>query len=213
MYLKDYNSKAEKLDTSVFTELSSLSKKNNEVLPKQIIFPFKEKKIELQNIGPYLYKFYQLDTINQTVKLELEANLAGDIHYKEKIDNLFYYNEIYYLNGNMRSKNISSWLGFSINNAYKYDEKGNLIRTIDFDQGYGFNFDKVLNFCKNNDIELQANKMNKLTKATLENGKKVWNINYFNGKTNKIDFYQLDGETGEIIQKEIGKEKYGIKHY
>lgn len=43
--------------------------------------------------------------------------------------------------------------------------------------------------------------MNKILKVTLQNGRKVWNVEYNNTKTSKLDLYQLDGNTGEVIQK------------
>lgn len=216
MYIEDYNSKFEKLDTSFFTRLSPLSKMENKLLPEQVIFPFKKKNITLHNTGRNLYQFYKHSTINNTVELELEVNLSGGIYYREKIDELFYYGEIYYLNGNMRSKGITSRLGFSIDKGYKYDDDGNLIETIDYDDGYEFNYEKVLEFCAKNNIDILSKagpQRNTILKVTLENGKKVWVINYHNIKTNKTDTYQLDGRTGKIIQKWLDKEVYGIKHY
>gem|GEM_PF-7104062 len=216
MYIKDYNSKFEKLDTSVLNQVSSLSKENKEAQPKQLILTLKKKDLIIQRSGSDLYRLRKYNADDNTVQLEVEVNLNGRIYYKEKIDNLFYYSEIYFLNGNIHSKGIASWLGFPINKGYKYDKEGNLIETIDYDEGYEFNYEKVLQFCRENNIDILYRKgpsNNKVSKITTENGRKVWNIDYFNLKTGKIDFYQLDGHTGEIIYKELGKEVYGIKHY
>ncbi len=216
MYIKDYNSKFEKLDTSVLTQLSSMSQQNKEALPKQLTLTFKKRDLIIQRTGSDLYHLRKYNTDDDSVQLEVEVNFNGGIYYRERIDDLFYYSEIYYLNGNIHSKGIASWLGFSINKGYKYDKEGNLTETIDYDEGYEFNYEKVLQFCRDNNIDILWRKgpsNNTVNKITTENRRKVWNIDYFNLKTGKIDFYQLDGHTGEIIQKELGKEIYGIKHY
>ncbi len=212
-YMKDYNSNFEKLDTSVLTQLSSLSKQKEGALPKQLTFPFKKNNFIIHRMGKDSYYFRQYDKNDNTMEVDFQVNLNGDIYYKEKIDELFYYNEVYYLNGNIKFKGISSWLGFSIDESYKYNREGNLVEVVNNDQDYLFNYEEVLKFCNANNIELQFNKMNKLKKITLKDGRKVWNIDYFNPETSKIDFYQLDGNTGKIIQKELNKEKYGIKHF
>jgi hypothetical protein len=213
MYIKDYNSKLEKLDRSVVSQFSSLSKMNKDDLPKEIIFPFKKRSLKIQKSDKIYYLRQYDKTDKNSVELEFELTPGGNIYFKEKIDKLFYYSEIYYANGYIQVKGISSWLGFAINKGYKYGKEGNLIETIDYDEGYDFNYQNVLEFCVENKIKLLDNQMNRLKKVTIESGRKVWNIEYFNPETNKIDFYQLDGNTGEIIQKELGKEKYGIKHY
>ena len=209
--MKNYNSKVEKLNASALNQLSSLSEKSKETSQKELTFQFKNKDLKIPKIGSDSFHLRQFD-VDNTVKLEIDVNTNGGMYYREKIDDLFYYGEVY-SNGSMRSKGISSWLGFSINKGYKYDEKGKLIETIDYDEGYEFNYEKVLEFCKKNNIHLQLNIMNRLNKTILESKRKVWNIDYFNPDTNKIDFYQLDGHKGEIIKKELGKEKYGIRHY
>lgn len=214
MYTKNYNSEFEKLDTSALNHLSSLSKENKEALPKQLTFSFKKKNIPIQRTGNMYYNYEERDTVDNNITLEINIDLRNSVvRAREKIDEFFYLSEDYYLNGNIRSKVINSWLGFAINVGYKYDSDGTIIETIDYDEGYEFSYKEVFEFCKKNNILLQLNKMNRLNKVTLENGRKVWNINYFNPETNKIDIYQLDGKTGEIILKELGKEKYGIKHY
>lgn len=209
-YMKSYNSNFEKLDTSVLTQLSSLFEKNKEALPKQLTFPFKEKNLSIQNTGNMYYRYEERDKAD-AISLEISIDLRNSIvRTREKIDNVFYLNKDYYLNGNIRSKVINSWLGFTINKGYRYDSEGNIIETIDHDKGYEFNYVKVLEFCRENNINILEKRElsfpNKIANVTLENGRKVWNIEYFNQETNKLDRYQLDGHTGEIILKELGKE-------
>ncbi len=213
--MKNYNSKIEKLNTSVLTQLTSLSEKGVEASPKELTFRFKKKDLKIPRIGSNSYSHREYDTDGKTVKLDIDVNNQGGIYYREKIDNLFNYGEVY-TNGIMRAKGISSWLGFSINKSYKYDDKGKLIETIDYDEGYEFNYKKVLDFCKKNKIDILSKKgpnNNTINNITLENGRKVWVISYHNMINNKIDTYQLDGQTGEIIQKWLNQDVYGIKHY
>ena len=215
--MKDYNSNFEKLDTSVLTQLSSLSKKNNESQPKELVLQFKNRDLTIQRIGNDVYYFRQYDTIDNTITFDVNIDiLNSEIRTTEKLDEIFSLNESYYLNGNLRSKTTGSWLGFAINKGFKYDSEGNLIETIDNDKGYDFDYEDVSNFCNKKNIDILSKdgpSRNTIFKTTLEKGRKVWIINYHKTKNNKVDTYQLDGKTGEIIQKWLDKEVYGIKHY
>lgn len=214
MYIKNYNSKIEKLDNSTKTKLSSLAKTEKNKLPEKLDLKFQNKNLTVHKAGDsYVYRQYDGSESYKNIQTNVEIFLEGGAYFSEKIDELFYYGEVYYPNGNMYSKGISSWLGFSINKGYKYNVEGELIETIDYDEGYNFNYEDVFKFCKKNKIDIKNDIMNKLLKGTLQNGKKVWNIEYNNPITNKLDLYQLDGNTGDVIQKVLDKEKRGIKHY
>lgn len=210
MYMKNHNSKFEKQDFSIINQLFSLVEKDNNYrksLPIQILFPFKGKSLLMKrSFDGTTYYYIKRDSLNN-IHIKIEFNVSptgGGIYYREYIDELFQYGEAYYPNGNLRSKGINSWLGFQIGKVYKYDEKGNLTETIDHDEGYEFTYEQVLEFCQENDIELQSDKiMNRLKKGTLSDERKVWIIDYNNPKTHKRDIYRLDGGTGEVLLKEV----------
>jgi hypothetical protein len=210
MYMKNHNSKFEKQDFSIINQLFSLVEKDKDYrdsLPRQISFPFKGKSLLMKRrLNGTTYYYIKRDSLNN-ILIKFEFNVSptgGGIYYREYIDELFQYGETYYSNGNLRSKGINSWLGFQLGKVYKYDEKGNLTETINHDEGYDFTYEKVLEFCKENSIELQSDKiMNRLKKGIIEDGRKVWRIDYNNPKTHKRDIYRLDGCTGEVLLEEV----------
>lgn len=124
----------------------------------------------------------------------------------EYLNEFFRLGKQYYSNGNIRSKGISSWLGFSIGKKYTYDETGHLIEGIDTDAGYDFDFDKIIDFCIKNRISLKETTTGpRLTirKATWTiDGRASWYIESPNFNNSEYDIFIIDGITGEVKESE-----------
>lgn len=137
---------------------------------------------------------------NKLVKEIIKSDqITIDVEY---LDYFFRLQKDYYRNGNIRSKGIGSWLGFSIGKGYLYDEQGNLIEIRDADVGYKYSYDKVFDFCKKNNISLEEKTSGPkltITKVTdLNTNKKNWYISSPNFQNMEYDIFVLDGNTGKI---------------
>lgn len=63
----------------------------------------------------------------------------------------------FYPNGNIKTKGLVCWFGFNIGLWYYFNESGNVINTIDYDDGFDFSYEQVFKFCEENKISLQKN--------------------------------------------------------
>lgn len=173
---------------------------------------FFNNKVEVSSVssGEYFYKSHngyildQYNTDNDKIK---EVEMAFDsslIEVTEKIDDYFNIYETYFGNGKMKSKLISSKLGFVIGKQYYYNKEGELIETIDTDQGYKFNYEDVLEFCVKKNISFDTITFPlRISKVKRRDGKRTWVIEYPNNEIQKIEIYVLDAESGNtLLEKE-----------
>jgi len=159
----------------------------------------------------FFYKSYngyvldQYDSKNEKVKeIKIPFDKSLIIEVKEKIDEYFDYNETYFGNGNIRSKTISSSLGFEIDKKYYFDEKGKTTEITDTDKGYSFTYEDVFRFCIENKIPLKTEGFPlKIMKTTLQDETKAWVIEYPNSEIQKIEVYILNATSGELINKDL----------
>jgi len=153
----------------------------------------------------------QYDSNNNLVR-EIEiggrpGQTGARIEIKEKIDELFWYEEHYFSNGNIWVKRIRAPLfGFSIGIQYVFDENGILIKKEDTDDGYTFTYEDVFLFCKEKGVPLVDEYEQRYVQiekriTPLENIK-IWKIDC----KSEIDtesfynFYLLDAANGNVIR-------------
>ncbi|MCD8418600.1 hypothetical protein J2Q11_13110 [Tenacibaculum finnmarkense genomovar finnmarkense] len=126
----------------------------------------------------------------------------------------------FYDNGNIESK----WISFNHGSRYvekgiwyDYDREGRLIKTIDYDKGYAFTWEDVLNYCVTNNIPItlgynrEGGHHTSIQKEESEEFKrKVWAITYMDttgvgiGKGLPLEAKILDGNTGKVLKTEKG---------
>ncbi len=119
-----------------------------------------------------------------------------------------------FFNGNENTK-LGVW--------YEFDSKGKVINKTNYDEGYNFSFEDILNYCKKNKINIELGDARKFEGGFhsqilkgKRDGVKVWIINYQdgikqaygniskNGKNYEYSIYDeiiLDGKTGKILSK------------
>ena len=128
-----------------------------------------------------------------------------------------------FFNGNENTK-LGVW--------YEFDSNGKVINKTNYDEGYTFSFEDVLNYCKENKINIELGDARKFEGGFhsqilkgKRDGVKVWIINYLdgikqaygniskNGKNYEYSIYEeiiLDGKAGKILSKrtvDFGDEK------
>lgn len=126
----------------------------------------------------------------------------------------------FYDNGNIRSK----WISFNHGSGYvekgiwyDYDREGRLIKTTNYDKGYAFTWEDVLNYCVTNSIPItlgynrEGGHHTSIQKEESEEFKrKVWAITYIDttgvgiGKGLPLEAKILDGNTGKVLKTEKG---------
>lgn len=123
-------------------------------------------------------------------------------------NSFFSVTKLYFKNGNIKEKGISFNNGSEYGTWYEFNEKGELMKTINTDEGYGFDWKSIIRYCEKNKIPLTkgykefSGFQTKIYKKELD-GEKVWQITY-QIAGNKLLKLTLDGKTGkEIQQKEI----------
>ncbi|MGQ3088172.1 hypothetical protein, partial [Flavobacterium sp.] len=116
-------------------------------------------------------------------------------------------------NGMLESKGIFSRLGFLIGKSYIYGEKGDLIKVIDNDKHFKYNYKKVLKFCNEHNIPISTQLVSGITKGTsiinaeFDHGKYYWLIEYDSNDPEKKNSYLLEGDTGKILSVSIVNER------
>jgi len=139
-----------------------------------------------------------------------------------KIDDYFLYKETYYLNGVMQSKSVycaeksenaelSSYLGFYVGKEYIYNRKGELIKTIDNDEGYKFSYKDIFFYCwlrgfryrfTRDDEGRIPKKFASIRKYNIK--RKIWEITWSKGHRGLLyTITTLDAATGKVMKKQI----------
>ena len=136
---------------------------------------------------------------------DYEPNEKGGYILLEHVPPYLRVEKYYYSNGNIRSKNIGSWLGFTIGKSYVFDENGVVKEMVDHDIGYKFVFDDVVKFCNKHKVSLiwdPERGHNWITKK-LYHLEPAWYITgYPDKETQKFEIVILDGKNGKILGKQ-----------
>ncbi len=145
---------------------------------------FNKKK---NHLNEYNYITKDSTFIEQT---ELEMVYTEDIKVK---DVLFIRKNQYYKNGNLKTSGLYFDASFQKGIWKEYNEQGKLIKETDYDEGYKYSWEDLLQFLKKREVNIRdANN----TTITKENGN--WRFDYIDG----IYIFDviIDGKTGEILQ-------------
>jgi len=134
--------------------------------------------------------------------------LVQSFGFAEQIfDKKSYFNisKLFYNNKLIKKKGISINNGSQYGIWYEFNEQGVLIKEIDTDEGYIFTWQKVLEYCEEEKIEItkgyiKGGYQTSIFKEELD-GKKVWVISHLISPV-LICKKTLDGTTGELINSE-----------
>lgn len=206
MYRPKIDSNIEKLDLEKFKDKLSVEK-------------YDDANHNIKNVD--WYKYNNDDNINI---ISLEGSDTEGFNYSSKNKNTLYSISKQYYGGNkiIKRKSIiisdpSIYMPPSLGKEYQYNEKGELMKTIDHDEGYDFSFEQAFNYVKKNfhDDELlkQGRKYTYQFDRAERNGKKYWKIKLHIGylpPSYVETVLKLDAKTGDVLSQkeylyEIGK--------
>ncbi len=113
--------------------------------------------------------------------------------------------KLFYSDGNIKEKGLYFNNGSQYGIWYEFDEKGNLVKEINTDEGYSFGWKEVIAYCEKKEIELtegyeRGGYQTEILKQE-KSGKKVWVISYLLSPV-LICKETLDGITGKLIDSE-----------
>ncbi len=199
----------------IFTILSFTSciAQKNLKIEQEIIIPQITKEFEEFNIEEFQAKNISkvIEEINEryivytgdTKKTKVKSGYSKGIYLK---DSYFSITKNFYPNGGIEIKGISFNNGSEYGTWYHYDEKGNLTKEENIDEGYDFGWLDVIKYCLKNDIQLEKGypKHGGVKTEIYKNeeeGKKVWTISYYKPKTDEYIEVTLDGQTGKEIKR------------
>ncbi len=167
------------------------------------MIPKIDKKIEKLNLSIY-------NDENEIIKIgDFERRyISQSPGYAEQIfEKQFYFNitKIFFENYFIKQKGIHFNNGSQYGIWYEFDEKGNLIKEINTDEGYEFGWQEVIAYCEKKEIELtkgyeKGGYQTEILKQE-ENDKKVWVISYLVSPV-LICRETLDGVTGKLLNSE-----------
>ncbi|REC46839.1 toxin-antitoxin system YwqK family antitoxin [Chryseobacterium pennipullorum] len=139
--------------------------------------------------------------------IEINAANSGKYYQETFKDSYYMISKSYYPNGNIKSKGAGfNGDGFQIGKWYEFDEKGNLIKEVDYDKPYKFTFEDILMFCEKEGISLtkgpvlQSTGFHTTIIRRVEKEKPVWVIEW-RKKSNVLETITLDGTTGKVISR------------
>ncbi|MFL0062334.1 hypothetical protein, partial [Tenacibaculum maritimum] len=114
--------------------------------------------------------------------------------------------KLFYKNNNIKEKGISFNNGSEYGVWHEFDENGKLIKTINTDEDYGFDWKAVILYCEKNKIPLTKGFkefdgfQTRIFKNEIDN-RKLWEITcQISG--DELLKITLDGETGKELKKE-----------
>lgn len=159
-------------------------------------------------------KYYNENKINSEVRKLEDNTLEIQLDYSEGYSKVVYYDDSYfyvvrnfYKNGNIEIKGVRFNNGSEYGVWYEYNEDGELLKEVDMDEEYDFGWDKIIQYCEDNEIVLEKGYPKKGGIKTEiykneEDGKKVWTISYFDYLKKQYIGVTLDGKTGKLIKEQ-----------
>ena len=187
---------------------------------------------ERRNIPPKFYftdgKFRALDEYEEYDTSGMLRKCYSGFYYstvrgREFINPYIYIYREFYPNDGLKKKKYGSVLfdtGY-VGKEYRYDEEGNLVETIDYNEGYEFTTEDIINYCIKNGIDVDKRYDSYKTVTTISRVKDkdnnpFWWIKYplpFMRKTwvetweewelrkPEEEILTIDGKTGQLINK------------
>ncbi|MBO9620897.1 MAG: hypothetical protein J7539_17890 [Niabella sp.] len=149
------------------------------------------------------------ETLPDGTYIEMLTSNIGPKYIETQVDSYFSLLKIYYPNDNIKSKGAYfnvPWGGFKKGIWYQFDEKGNLIKEINYDKDYKFGFEQLLLFCDREKIPLGRGAIRQSTGYhTMIRRKELpapdearWTINWLK-QSNVEETITLDGNTGKVL--------------
>ncbi|GEN69549.1 hypothetical protein CRH01_41170 [Chryseobacterium rhizosphaerae] len=160
-----------------------------------------------QNKSSSVYEKLNDGTIIERIKIK-----SGSAYYESPPKSYFMIFKDFYPSDNIRKKGLkfNVWGGFQKGTWYEFDEKGNLIKEIDYDKPYQFTFEDILRFCEKEGIPvtkgpvLQSTGFHTIITRRMENEKPIWEIEWLK-KPSLVENIILDGISGKEISRKESK--------
>ncbi|PTX62347.1 hypothetical protein C8N46_103447 [Kordia periserrulae] len=207
MEIPKTNNKVEKIDLNLF------SKKQESFLSVNK----KYKNIDTVYVNKRSSSYSEHDANRNTLvyysgNLKKDGTVENISGYDYSINPIFPVYKSFHNNGNIKTKGVVCWFGFDIGVWYHFDENGNVIKTIDYDEGFDFTYQQVFEFCEERGIPLvKKNKGNrtKIWKQVISDDKYYWHIEYpIIEKIKNIDTKALKKEIEQGIYIKIEENEY-----
>jgi hypothetical protein len=149
-------------------------------------------------LGPTHY--IENDSLGVERKQYHKSNESGLIYsYDYSLNPIIGTYKEYHKNGTISGKGIYCALGFKIGKWYSYNKDGTLTGCEDFDEGYGFNYKKILGFCQQNNIPLQI-RINGFPGTEIIKYNSRWYVNHVDYQKTIRKVFIIDGNTGQLIE-------------
>ncbi|WP_346883959.1 hypothetical protein [uncultured Algibacter sp.] len=146
---------------------------------------------------------YKLD--DGSLIIDFGGVLVGEGDYlRVKSSKTSHLNEVFrfYPNGNLKIYGSQFPNKFNCNIWKYYRKDGSIEKEIDYDKGYLFSWQDILDFCKQNDININKNSTSIKKESSVNNP--LWIITW-SIENAKLKSVVLDAKTGKIIKEEILK--------
>ena len=144
-------------------------------------------------------------TLADGTELNMSAYGGAPVQYMWSPGSYFtLFKQFYWRNGNIHLKGLQ-W-NFRKGIWYEFDMDGNLTGQTDYDAPYAFTREDVLEFCRQNDIEVKRYRSGVYEpthiRRDIENGEPRWYISYESKEMpGAYEIITLDGKTGEVLDK------------
>ncbi|WP_196893718.1 hypothetical protein [Aureivirga marina] len=175
-------------------------------MKNEILIPEVSKNFEKFDI-----ESYNKEKTNGQVRKREHENFIILIDYSNGYSQTIYDDKSYfhtvknfYLNGNIEIKGNRFNNGSECGIWYEFDENGKLLKEFNMDEGFDFNWLDVMNYCLENEIQLEkgypviGGVKTEIYKGEL-NGRKIWTVSYYDFKKNEYLEITLDGISGKKI--------------
>jgi len=194
----------------IVTNLNGCNAQKTTKMEQEFIVPQVTKELEKFDIGSFNK---EVDEISGKRILNTEENYIEEDYqdpgYSRVIYNdshSFYILKLFFDNGDIHKKGIMFNNGSNYGIWYEYNEEGKLISETNTDEGYDFDWQKIVEYCEKNSIKLTKGQPKsggvdtEIYQNELED-RKVWQLTYYNYDTEQLFEVILDGKTGEELKK------------
>jgi antitoxin component YwqK of YwqJK toxin-antitoxin module len=143
--------------------------------------------------------YFEMGTFNKDGRQAIE-------HYNNSYFNV---NKFYYKNNKIKLKGVIVNNGTAlIGTWYEFDEKGNLIKEIDYDKNYKFTFEDILKFCERENIRVDKGPILQSTgfhtyifrEYLATTNESTWTIEWLKSP-DIIQTINLDGTIGKVLSR------------